>query len=234
MKMRYLALLCMAGLFVAGNTLGQDQGLGKNDGSEVLKHGDKKSVMRGGGDRNFPGGDGADMMGGEAIMHEMILGKILGNPKAVSEIGLSEEQIKTLKDSMEEMKKQHESFQKQLKEAGLEQAKKMMGDSVDEAAIMAAVEKAGNIRIEMAKARIKHMLLVKKTLKPEQIAKIREMVQHHMKQIRSERGKLGVKGKDESESMSFKDRLRERQRKIQPEESKDVKKNDSGKPAGSL
>lgn len=158
-------------------------------------------------------------------IQEAMIGRIVNNPQASSELGLSEEQIKALKESLEDMKKQNDILQKQLKESGLEQAKLMTESSVDENALIEAVEKAGKIRTDMAKARIKHMLVVKKTLKPEQINKIREMVQSRMKQMRNEGDVQGFKNKGDGENM--KDRIRERMKKRQ----KDENKSETDKPA---
>lgn len=211
MKISYLMIcMCIAGLVAACSCLGQEQGRGER---ALQKEGREKGAFRGGGDGAMMGGDGAQ---------EAIIGKIANNPRIISELGLSDDQVKTLKNSTEEMRKQHEDFQKQLKEAGLEQAKLMIGDSMDENAILAAVEKTGKIRTEMAKARIKHMLLVKKTLTPAQTGKIRDMVQSHMKQLPG--GDMrNQKGKNEGET--WKDK---RLKKHQQEEKKD----DVTKPAG--
>lgn len=226
MKLRYFTLLLcvyLAGSFSVCMSFGVDQEQGKGDRREgSSKHGDK-SYMR---------DDISGIMGGEGGLQEAILGKIVNNQQAASELGLSEEQIKILKTSMENMKKQHDDFQKQLKDAGLEQAKLMTENTVDENAVFAAVEKAGKVKTEMAKARIKHMLLVKKTLKPEQVDKIKEMVQNRVKQMRSEGEIRGIKGKGEGEGL--KDRLRERAKKRQQDDKKEEKKNDSEKPAGSI
>lgn len=188
----------------------------KGERKEGFKHAEK-GLLR---------GDGAGVMGGD--IQDAIIGRIVNNPQAAADIGLSEEQIKTLKESMEDARKQNETFQKQLKEAGLEQAKLMTENSVDEKALYEAVEKAGKVKTDMAKARIKNMLVVKKTLKPDQINKIREMVQNRVKQMRSEGNMPGLKNKGDGENL--KDRMREHMKKRQQDEKKEDKKSDSEKP----
>jgi len=148
--------------------------------------------------RHSPRESGMQREGG--MSQDAMIGKMIENPKIVAELGLSEEQVKTLKAASEEIKKKHEEFEKQLKEAGLEQAKKMsVQGPVDEEAVIAAVERAGRINTEMAKTRARHMMLVKKTLTPEQTAKIREMVQRRLKQMRSEAEKKSGEGKESGE-----------------------------------
>ena len=212
MKKRHLTTMvcfCAAFVFFAGVVLAQDKAKGER--KEGLKH-QEKGLNR---------GDGSGIMGGD--MQDAIIGRIVNNPQAASEFGLSEEQIQTLKASMEDMRKQNEVLQKQLKDSGLEQAKLMTESSVDEQALFAAVEKAGKVRTDMAKARITHMLTVKKTLKPEQINKIREMVQNRVKQMRNEGDAHGLKNKGDVENA--KDRLRERMKKRTQDENKSSTEN---------
>ena len=215
------ACICTTALLTALTVNGQDREQDKGDRREGARHGDRPA-MREGGEKGFMREKLAGMMTGEGGMQEAVLARILNNQQAASEIGLTEEQIKTLKTSLEEMKKQNEDLQKQMKESGLEQAKLMTSDTVDETALFSAVEKAGKIRTEMAKSRMKHMLLVKKTLKPDQVNKIKEMVQNRMKQMRSGEGESqGLRGKGEGEGA--RDRVRERMKKHQPEERKEEK-----------
>jgi Spy/CpxP family protein refolding chaperone len=129
-----------------------------------------------------------DRKPGEEGLGDIIIEKIVNNPKLTSELKLTEEQIKTLKTAAEDGKKKQTALQEQMKAAGMEQAKLMTQESIDENAIFSAVEKTGQIRIEMAKEKIRQMLVVKKTLTPEQSAKIKEMVQNRVKQMRKESG----------------------------------------------
>ncbi|MDD4868934.1 MAG: hypothetical protein PHR77_00130 [Kiritimatiellae bacterium] len=209
----FMLFICAGSLITANKCLSQDQKQDKESGKEmrVKQH---ESGFR--GEKAFMR-EGGLKMGSDGGIQDAIIGKIVNNPQVASEVGLSEEQVKTLKNSLAEMKKQFEDFQKQLKESGLEQAKIMTGDSVDENALFTAVEKAGKIRTEMAKVRIRQMLLVKKTLTPEQINKVREMVQKRVKQMRSEGEMRSQKGDSEH-----------------PRKHKEKKKDDAEKPASEL
>ena len=214
MKIRFFNIVvCFYASCVLVSSMGFAQENTKGDRKEGFKHAEK-GLMR---------DKAAGMMGTD--MQEAMIGRIVNNPQAASELGLSEEQIKALRESLDDMKKQNEELQKQLKNSGLEQAKLMTESSVDEKALFEAVEKAGKIRTDMAKARIRHMLTVKKTLTQEQINKIREMVQSRIKQMRNEGDMRGLKNKGDSENS--KDRSREHMKKRQ----KDENKSDSEKPA---
>jgi Spy/CpxP family protein refolding chaperone len=217
MRIGYLMLyFCLIGVVLSCGSFGQDQ---KQDNKSDRETRWKQYENGSRGEKKF------FRESGEGGWQGAILGKIVNNPEKASEIGLTEEQIKILKDSMEETKKQQEVFQKQLKESGIEQAKMMTKDTIDENALFEAVEKAGKIRTEIAKIHIKQMLVVKKTLKPDQIEKIKEMVQKKVKQIRGETELRGQKGKNSPEAA--KDN-REKPRKHQEEEKKEKTVKPSG------
>lgn len=152
-----------------------------------------------------------DKKPGEEGLGDIIIEKIVNNPKLISELGLVEEQIKTLKAAAEDGKKKQTVLQEQMKAAGMEQAKLMTQESIDENAVFSAVEKTGQIRIEMAKEKIRQMLVLKKTLTPEQSAKIREWVQNRAKQMRKE----GV-GSDKEHQKKFRE---EKNKENKPETS---------------
>jgi hypothetical protein len=76
---------------------------------------------------------------------------------------------------------------KQMQQAAEEQARLMMQDPVDEAALMAAIEKTGKIRTEIAKVKIMPIILVKKTLSPEQIEQVKKLLKERMERHRRER-----------------------------------------------
>ena len=123
------------------------------------------------------GGAGMGLGGGE----EAMIGRLLANPKVAETLGLGEDQIKTLKDKLEGVRKDMEPLRADLEKASMDQAHLLTAtQTVDEAAIMATVEKAGEIRTKIAKLMIQQLLTVKKTLKPEQIEKARAMIRERM------------------------------------------------------
>ena len=128
-----------------------------------------------------------------------LLDHVLGNPKIVEELALSQEQIAALKTASEDLKRVQDELASRQDEEGVIQARLLMGsEDVDEEQIMQAVERAGKARIEMAKARVKQLLVVRKTLTPEQMEKIREMI----------RQKIAARVSDER-SARWRDRMEE-------------------------
>jgi len=126
---------------------------------------------------------------------EAMINRIINHPEIAEKIGLTEEQIKILKDSMYEMKKQEIQLEAEKKLAVMEQTKLLMESTIDEEAVMAAVEKTSKITTELVKLKVKQLLLVKKTLTPEDIKKIKELMQER----REKGGKRGpeVQGQEE-------------------------------------
>jgi Spy/CpxP family protein refolding chaperone len=178
-----IGLLCA---FTATITLGQ-----ATDEPKKERPGPRQGVR--GGDRADAGGW---MRGG---INEWIIRRVVNDPKTATEIGLSEEQIKALKDAAEQIQKQREDLQKQLAEVEQQLKKLMEENPVDENAVLAAVEKAGKIRLEMEKAGIKYVLLAKKTLTAEQLAKIKEMMQQQGKKRAEGEKEKGDKGANKTE-----------------------------------
>ena len=123
--------------------------------------------------------------------HLKIIGRILENPEVAEELGLTEEQQKTLRDKSYELRSREIELRADLEKAALEQARLMTRDDVDEQALMDAVEKTGAIRTEMAKLRVSQLLTIRKTLNEEQINSIRKYLHKHRrgnaKEARQER-----------------------------------------------
>jgi Spy/CpxP family protein refolding chaperone len=139
------------------------------------------------------GGPGMGM-GGDLPMEHGMLGRFLMNPKAAEELALTPEQVKTLKEQSEPARAEMETLRKELEQASVEQAKLLTGDSVDEEALMAAVEKTAAVRLKMAKLAMRQLLVVKKTLTPEQVAKAREMMRERLNRRPPEGGEGGPRG----------------------------------------
>jgi len=138
-------------------------------GAAVAQEG--RPVPRGRGDRE--GGAGPR----EAFLH-----RIIQNPELAGQVGLTEEQIKTLKATMFKAREREIKLRAKIELLGLEQAKLMMQDDVDEEAVMELVEEKWALKAELAKIPIRQMLTVKKTVTPEQLEKIRAVVRERMRQ----------------------------------------------------
>ncbi|MBN2301543.1 MAG: hypothetical protein JXN60_03405 [Lentisphaerae bacterium] len=115
-----------------------------------------------------------------------IMARVIMNPNVAAELGLSEEQKEVIRENIQEIREQQIKLNADLELAGLEQAKLLMDNPVDEAAIMNAVEKTGAIRTELAKLRIKPILQMKTILTAEQLTKVREIMEQ--KKHERERG----------------------------------------------
>jgi len=107
---------------------------------------------------------------------ETFVQHVLENEALAAEIGLSEEQRTLLRDELYKLRVKMVDLRAELEKAGMEQARLLTQPEVDEKALMAVVDKTGGLRTEMARLGIRRLLLVKKTLKPEQIEKAREVM----------------------------------------------------------
>lgn len=113
---------------------------------------------------------------------EHLFGTILADPDLAKRVGLSGEQLETIKQKLDALRQRSVELKAQLELAGMEQAQIMTAADVDEAALMAAVEKTGRIHTELAKLRVRHLLVIKKNVTTEQLAQVREVVRDKMKE----------------------------------------------------
>jgi Spy/CpxP family protein refolding chaperone len=170
MKRRYtpwtvaLVITLIAGTALAqGGWTGQETGHRQGPG----RPGGQGGPRRQGG----PGGGG---------MHHGGIGRLLRNPRVAEELGLTEEQTAALKEGGLDFQRQRIDINASLQKAELELRELMEGNSTDEAALMSAIEKVGDIRTELHKLSAKQMLLVKSTLTDEQREQIRELTRRRM------------------------------------------------------
>ena len=149
-----------------------------------------------GGPPRGPGQDGTGGPGGgppPGGMEQAALARIVNNPKIAEELGLTEDQVKTLRNGIFDAQEQKVKLKAEMEVAAIQQARLLTADPVDEKAVMAAVEKAGGIRTEIAKLEMKGLLLVRNTLNAEQREKVREMIHRHM--MRQGQGPGGREGR---------------------------------------
>jgi len=149
---------------------------------------------------------------GEGQQDAMMM-RVLSNPKIAGKVGLSQEQVATLKKAFYDQKMKEIDLRASMEKAAMEQARLMMEETVDEDAVMKIVEKTGQIHTEMAKQKVQSMLLLKKTLKPEQVDKLREFMAEH----RGEKGRMGDRMqmkermmREGGENGRFRDRMMEK------------------------
>jgi Spy/CpxP family protein refolding chaperone len=140
---------------------------------------------------------------------EAMIARILTNPKAAETLGLSEEQVKALREKLDNGRKEMETLRVDLEKASVEQAHLLTAtQAVDEAAVMAAVEKAGEIRTKIAKLAVQQLLIVKKTLTPEQIEKARTVMRERLEKARQQ--EIGGARGDQGDGAGSRRRPRDR------------------------
>jgi Spy/CpxP family protein refolding chaperone len=185
---------------VMGTTLGLAQEGGENgDKPGKGKEGFKRREMADRMEKRNPAGEvgAAERLMTERMEEGAILERILANPKVVGELGLSEEQVNQLKTASQALQQKQTQLRHEMQQAALEQAKIMTAATLDEEALLKAVETTGAVRTEIAKLRIRQLILVKKTLTPEQMAKAKEMRQRFMERMKERRAE-GGEGKKEA------------------------------------
>ena len=119
-----------------------------------------------------------------------IIDRIIDNPHLSKRLELSEEQIGALRDKSYALRKDLVGLKAELELAAMEQARILTGEAVDENVLMKAVEKTGDVRVRIAKNRMKLMLLVKNTLTEEQLEKVMRWGHRQRGEAREERERL--------------------------------------------
>jgi Spy/CpxP family protein refolding chaperone len=140
-----------------------------------------------------PGGPG--MWGGmgqgegDGLRADMMLERILTNADMIAKIGLSDDQAKTLNTAIADIKSKRATIKSQMDALALEQVTKMAQTNVDEKAVLKLVEQIGELRTQIAKSAISELLLIKRTVTPEQMKKMREIARDLRKDQRRPDGR---------------------------------------------
>lgn len=128
----------------------------------------------------------AKMKGGGEMQEDRLLGALISNPRFAQQLELSDEQVATLKGAVQTQRTAFEDLKKQVQAAAMEQARLITQQPVDEAALMAAVDRGFELRAQMAKLKIKQLLMMREVLTPEQQQRARSMMQARRNQMRGE------------------------------------------------
>lgn len=155
--------------------------------------------------RNFGPGAGA--------MEQMMLGRILNDAKVSAELGLTEAQLHKLRDGAFDLQEQRAKLKAELEVAAIQQARALTEDTVDEKSVMAAVERTGALRTQIAKVEMRGLLLMRSTLSKAQRDKVHQVIRRRMAQHMAE-GQGRTFGRDDRMG-SF--RERQEQRRVQQE-----------------
>lgn len=204
--------LRMAGIVVAGVCLSNFalQAQDAPSASAQTPEGAMRAGMHEGkrGLTNRPGAEGSMRGSGMALggVSGILAERIVNDPEVTTKLGLSQEQVTTIKDKLFALKQSEVKLNADMELAAMEQAKLMTMDKVAEAEVLAAVEKVGNLRTQVAKIQAQKMLVLKQTLTADQMKKIKEVLKSRFKERkeadqrtgekrpkRAERGKSGDK-----------------------------------------
>lgn len=112
---------------------------------------------------------------------EMLLAAIAANERFAERLGLAEDQVQRLRGAVESSRTEYAALRAQLEAAALQQARIMTAEPVDESALMAAVDTLFDVRAEMAKLKLRQLLMVKAVLTPEQLASARQMMRQRFR-----------------------------------------------------
>ena len=157
------ALLCLAAASVMAQGMGQ--GMRPNPGE---------------GRRNSPR---------TMEMEGRMLHWLANDPKAAEELLLKEEQQAALKTNLFELRKTTIELNAKMELAAVNQAELMSSETINEDAVMKAVEETARMRAEIAKANARYLLAVLKILSPEQRKKLKDMRAERMEAWRENRAK---------------------------------------------
>jgi len=154
---------------------------------------------------------------GNMEMQGQMMEQLLTNPKVAEKLGLEQAQVETLRTKMYDLQVKQIKLDADMKLASLKQAKALMAEEVDEKEMIAIVEELGNVRTELAKLQMERLLLVKKTLTPEQMAKIKALRQRE--RANRDPGMAGGEGPADREEMMRRrqERRAQRQNESEPE-----------------
>ena len=126
--------------------------------------------------------------------------RLVCNPKVAEKIGLSEEQRGKIKEINKANRDNSEDLRKALRDAMEKQAELLKADKIDEAAVMAEIDKAFDARREMAKRQTRRVIAIRAVLTPEQVSKALEILKDRQQSKQARRGKGPRGGKPSPES----------------------------------
>ncbi len=154
-----------------------------------------------GQDRGGPGGgpDGGHRGGG--------LQALLDNEDVVKKLGLSDEQVKAVREAGYEHQKVMVSLRADSELAQLDVKKLMDQDTPDTEAVMKALDTAGRLQTEIRKEAVRSQLKVREIIGPEASKQLKEIMQNRLQRQGGDRqGKRGPgQGKGQGGAPSMED-----------------------------
>ena len=147
----------------------------------------QSATAQGFGGKHGPPQRGGQQGGGDRM--GMLIEQIVKNGELAEKLGLKEEQVETISNAIYEHKIKEIDLRANLQKAGLNQARLLMADEIDEEAVLSAVEKAGKIKTKLAKLKVEQLIMLKSTLSDDQIDAAKSMMRQRMRKQMKEKQK---------------------------------------------
>ena len=110
------------------------------------------------------------------LQQETQIMKLLERPEAVKELNLSDDQKNALKKAREDFTPRCAETIRKLETSLVRQVELLKQDTPDAAALDKAVEVSGRLRTDLAKLRMQHLVVVLKTINPDQRRKLNDLL----------------------------------------------------------
>ncbi len=110
------------------------------------------------------------------LQQETQIMRLLERPELVKELNLSDDQKKALKKAREDFTPRCVETIRKLETSLVRQVELLKQDALDAGALDKAVEVSGRLRTDLAKLRMQHLVLVLKTINPEQRMKLNDLL----------------------------------------------------------
>lgn len=107
-------------------------------------------------------------------------GGVLGNPRLMERLKLSDDQKNQIEKLRTDFQKQQISQRAKVQTAAVELRQLLRAENPDKAAIEKKINEVSQLRAQLQTARVNHMLNVRKILTPEQQKMIREAVKERV------------------------------------------------------
>jgi Spy/CpxP family protein refolding chaperone len=142
---------------------------------------------------------------------EELIGFILEDTKLAEKLGIAPELADRIRAALVETKGKEIDVRAAMEKAALRQAQLLTAKEIDEPAVLHLVDEIGHLRTELARNHMRNLIMIRRTLKPEQIEMARNLLRERF-QDRSARWRERV-GEREGEGAEWRERMKERARR---------------------
>lgn len=176
-SMKYSALIITAITLSGAIAFAQDAEQPGRPGKRQTEGRDRANMQERMKKNGGPEGKEGDRRGGREEMIE----RMLDRPETREKLGISEADFEAIKSELDKLKTEDSRLKEKMQKLGLEQAKVMTSKELDEDKLMGLVEDIGRVRTDLAKARMRKMLIIRKHIDPEKMRAIRQKLQSRMR-----------------------------------------------------